>query len=518
MQMCSYDEIAAFVKENLYDYRGYELLSEYYSDKNIKQEYLCLENALFYAKEPDDIQRLTKKMAEVSERGGSVPKTAMVILSYNNRVVTQNCLESIRDTTPESAREIVVVDNASADDSVDYLKQQKDIIIKVNYENAGFPKGCNQGIAMAQKESDILLLNNDTVMMPNTLFWLRMGLYENEYIGAAGSVSNKAWKQWSGEKEGTLEYFRKHSETVNIPMKNPVEYRTWLVGFCVLVKRHVMNELNGLDEIFSPGNGEDNDMGIRIHKLGYVCALIRNSYIVHMEHASFGTRPDYIRLLNEANGKIYRKHGFDMFYHYYGNDNIGCFYRDISAKGRVLEINCSVGGTIYEWHAKYPENEYVGIDREEASAAVRDHNPIFDLSTYTDIKDADVEGEFDCICLDTRTIKRSELEEYIKFGYEHLKTGGEFLLSVRNPKFFQEWIPFLLDDYVNVDDKREMIIPKQVEDCIARSGMKTKLWTFSFADIPNDSRGMKIKEILNGLPKEFSDKVTIKNVCFVATK
>ena len=43
---------------------------------------------------------------------------------------------------------------------------------------------------MAEKESDIMLLNNDTIMTPNALFWFRMGLYENDQVGSTGSVSN----------------------------------------------------------------------------------------------------------------------------------------------------------------------------------------------------------------------------------------------------------------------------------------------------------------------------------------
>lgn len=85
---------------------------------------------------------------------------------------------------------VIVVENASKDKSVAWMKQQKDIKLLCNKENSGFPMGCNQGIRMAEKESDILLLNNDTIMTPNALFWLRMALYENDQVGSTGSVSN----------------------------------------------------------------------------------------------------------------------------------------------------------------------------------------------------------------------------------------------------------------------------------------------------------------------------------------
>ncbi len=91
---------------------------------------------------------------------------------------------------PEDVRQIIVVDNASEDGSVEWLRGQKDILLIENQENRGFPAGCNQGIAAADADADIFLLNNDTILPENALFWLRMGLYESEKNGAVGSVSN----------------------------------------------------------------------------------------------------------------------------------------------------------------------------------------------------------------------------------------------------------------------------------------------------------------------------------------
>ena len=113
-----------------------------------------------------------------------------MILSYNNRQLTQQCIESIRETTPASAREIVIVDNNSQEDSVEYLRQQDDIVLVENDFNAGFPGGCNIGIKASKKENDIFLLNNDTILCANSLYTLRMGLYERDNYGAAGCVTN----------------------------------------------------------------------------------------------------------------------------------------------------------------------------------------------------------------------------------------------------------------------------------------------------------------------------------------
>ena len=131
------------------------LLGDYCVLKNPRQAYLCYENALFYCDEMQDREQIRVLLEEYSARGYAVPRAAIVILSYNLLDMTRDCIESIRKTTPESAREIIVIDNASKDKSVEWLSAQKDIKLLCNGENKGFPAACNQGIGLADAESDI---------------------------------------------------------------------------------------------------------------------------------------------------------------------------------------------------------------------------------------------------------------------------------------------------------------------------------------------------------------------------
>ena len=94
--------------------------------------------------------------------------TSIVILTYNKLDYNMLCIESIRQYTEPDAYEIIVVDNNSADGTVEWLKSQQDIQLILNSENVGFPAGCNQGIKAARGDS-ILLLNNDTVVTPRWL-------------------------------------------------------------------------------------------------------------------------------------------------------------------------------------------------------------------------------------------------------------------------------------------------------------------------------------------------------------
>ena len=107
-------------------------------------------------------------------------KTSIIILTYNNLMYNNICIDSIRKYTKENSYEIIVVDNNSTDGTREWLKEQKDIKAILNDNNVGFPKGCNIGIAASAKENDILFLNNDTVVTPRWLDNLKISIYSDE--------------------------------------------------------------------------------------------------------------------------------------------------------------------------------------------------------------------------------------------------------------------------------------------------------------------------------------------------
>lgn len=137
--------ILSKIQNNPISYEGYLEYTKYLENVNLKQVYLTYENALFYWQ--DELVRIEiqNKLDENAYRQGKVEPASIVILSYNNRQITQQCIESIRETTPISARKIVIVDNNSQDDSVEYLRQQNDIVLVENDFNAGFLEGAILG-------------------------------------------------------------------------------------------------------------------------------------------------------------------------------------------------------------------------------------------------------------------------------------------------------------------------------------------------------------------------------------
>ncbi len=89
------------------------------------------------------------------------PTTSIVILTRNQLEYTKLCVEGIARTTPEP-HELVFVDNASTDGTLEYLRSIEGAVVIDNDANLGFGGACNQGMAVASGDR-ILLLNNDVV-------------------------------------------------------------------------------------------------------------------------------------------------------------------------------------------------------------------------------------------------------------------------------------------------------------------------------------------------------------------
>ena len=221
-------------------------------------------------------------------------KTSIIILTYNNLIYNHICLDSIRKYTTENTYEIIVVDNNSTDGTREWLKEQKDIKLILNDENVGFPKGCNIGIAASEKENDILFLNNDTIVTPRWLDNLKTCLYSDDKIGAAASITNNCSNyQAISVPYSDIKDMIAFADANNISKPEKWEEKTRLVAFCMFIKRDVINKIGILDERFTPGNFEDDDLCMRIIESGYKLMVCNDSFIHHFGSASFNKDINY---------------------------------------------------------------------------------------------------------------------------------------------------------------------------------------------------------------------------------
>lgn len=416
------------------NYELYVILGEYYLGSNINQAYLCYENALFHCNKDEDriiIKEVIDKLLESGEV--TVRKASFVILSYNLLEYTKVCVESIRAKTPESSREIVVVDNASEDGSVEWLRAQKDVVLVENKENSGFPKGCNIGIEASDKENDIFLLNNDTYMTENALFWLRMGLYENAEVGTTGCVSNYCGNhQRVTENISDVDELIRYGFTNNIPMEFPYEGKLFLIGFALLIKREVINKVGLLDERYTPGNYEDNDYGLRVIKAGYKNILCRNSFIVHFGSKTFRkASDDYTCILSLNRKKFEEKWGIDPHEYFLPNkDVLEVFEEPMETELKVLDVGCGCGAMLRYVKGKYPYMHAYGVEKLEQAAEFAKY---VGETVCGDIEQVDLPWEeeiFDYIILEEMVSQLQRPDMVLTKLRKHLKKGGKLIVCV----------------------------------------------------------------------------------------
>lgn len=473
----AWGEIAEGLRIDGKNYELYVMLGEHYASRNLWQAYLCYENALFYCDDEEDSAEIRGMLDRLSEEGISVPKTAIVILSYNLLDMTRDCIESIRKTTCEDAREIIVVDNASADGSAEWLRKQKDIKLLCNKENTGFPAGCNQGIELAEKDSDILLLNNDTVMTDNALFWLRMGLYEKKKVGSTGCVSNyvsnlQAVVENGKSRQFYLDFARKN----NVPSENPYLPKVYLVGFALLIKRVVLDEIGLLDERFSPGNYEDNDICLRISLAGYSNVLCKNSFIIHWGSQSFGREPQkYGDLMGVNEKKFYEKWSSIRLdfrdYWVVGLEQLSVYDTYCtSPENSVMVVGTGCGAFLSILRDRYPGIQLCGIEQNHflarAAGGIADII-CADLDTW---QGDDLAESFDVIFLTEAPERMKDIRKILKELAKMLKKDGHLVATFLNK-----------DHYLKMTDlgaNTDVFDQKQIVEMLDYAGLSVNNWAY----------------------------------------
>ena len=253
-----------------------------------------------------------------------------IIVNYNSGGFLRRCVDSLINCPLEI--EIIIVDNASTDGSLENLFEVSDVQIINNPINMGFASACNTGARIASAPF-LLFLNPDCFFTPGTLVKLLEALCLDEHSGIAGGLLTNAdgseqpggrraiptpWRSFVrafglvrfADRWPRL-FFDFHLHKQPLP-DHPVEVEA-ISGACMLVKREAMQDVGEWDEGYFL-HCEDLDLCMRLSQKGWKIIFVPSSRIEHALGVCSKNRPVFVEWhKHKGMMRFYRK----FFQHQY---------------------------------------------------------------------------------------------------------------------------------------------------------------------------------------------------------
>ena len=232
---------------------------------------------------------------------------SVIIVSWNVRELLKRALQSVLDDARAAnlAVEIIVVDNASRDGTVEMLRADfPRARVIANTENAGFTRGNNQGLASASDARYLFLLNPDTEIFPGALRALtafmdapenaRAGIVGPQLVYADGTLqsSRRRFPTFATallESTKLEQLFPRNRWLTNYRLLNTDDARAqdvdWVVGAAMFARRAVYEQIGGLDERFFMYS-EELDWCLRAKQNGWRVLYFPDARVLHHEAKS----------------------------------------------------------------------------------------------------------------------------------------------------------------------------------------------------------------------------------------
>lgn len=241
----------------------------------------------------------------------AAPRTSILLVLYNRAELTLACLRSLQPRLEEEAAEVILVDNASRDETTTLLDRLRGATVIRNADNRGFPVAVNQAAAAATGEF-LLLLNNDTEVLGDSIGAAARFLSANPDAGAVGGriilldgtlqeAGCAIWREGHVYQHGRGDA----PSAAEYQFQRDVDYCS---GAFLMTPRDLFHKMGGLDTAFSPGYFEDLDYCIRLWRAGWRVVYLPDIALLHFESASSANRQSLNALYRRNHIFFTRKH------------------------------------------------------------------------------------------------------------------------------------------------------------------------------------------------------------------
>lgn len=231
----------------------------------------------------------------LSEQNFTAPEiieSSIIIPVFNKAEYTFQCLRSLVREVDLTKNEIIIVDNASTDETARMLAQFGNRIRVIrNAENLGFVEACNAG-AKAARGKYVVFLNNDTIVQPVWLSSMVETIEADELIGAVGSMlifpdgkmqeaGGIVWNDATARLYG----YGEHPEDLRFNFSREVDYCS---GASLLVPKDFFDSLGGFDMRYAPAYYEDTDLCMSVRAANRKVVFQPRSRAIHFEGVTAG--------------------------------------------------------------------------------------------------------------------------------------------------------------------------------------------------------------------------------------
>ena len=225
----------------------------------------------------------------------ATPLVSVIVPCYRPGLLIDGCLEGLLDQDLDGPYEVIVVDNGSRDDSVEFLREEFPEVRVVSLDrNYHFAHGSNVGVGAA-KNDVVVLLNNDMFVDPGFLRPLLDGFTDERVFAVSSQIffqdrerrreeTGKTGGEW---QRGTLELF--HGEITAGDLQRKTVPVLWAGGGSCAVDRHKFQALGGFDKLYYPFYLEDTDLSWEAWRRGWTVWMAPASTVIHKHRGT--TRP-----------------------------------------------------------------------------------------------------------------------------------------------------------------------------------------------------------------------------------
>lgn len=287
---------------------------------------------------------------------------SIIIVNYRSAQMVIDCVHSVFDNTTGLKYEIIIVDNASGDDSVEKLEETfgRKITVISSPQNLGFGKANNLGAKKAAGQY-LFLLNPDTLIIDNSILLLYKYIKDCKKIGVVGGnlyspymkplpsycmefdgldteKKKASWKEIirakirqkldNKLKKGTVQFNQEFNYS------NEPKQVAYIFGADMMMKKSLFEELQGFDPDFFM-YCEEEELSWRITEKGYSIMNLPESKIIHLEGATLKNKDEF----SERQFRMRMNGTLTYFWKRYGLEGAEQFYKLRSLRyDRLIKI------------------------------------------------------------------------------------------------------------------------------------------------------------------------------------